>query len=392
MSSVRLPRLSRPDVLQSISPDRLVLLLSPFQEFFRQRKTDVSDPSKLHYGHIIHAIMSADRAMPAELIDAICMIDAMAAPKSVDALRQQLTLADLRLDPSAKHTAADIAVAAWLYQRERMLQVLAALKLHRLRAFDYFQSSFENLPDFNMPSSMTIQQFELDLDSWFEDHFRGRGSKIDVFDNSYEAEFSIRHGTLFRREETIDDGLYATVAYRPVQCDALIFNKMFGELRVHASTVKEKQLYCRLFGKHMFGDEECFPFSNKYSLEPLRRYGQSCLSRCDVEGVKSVRFTKLKLFDGGEHEARTTREAKDLFAWLESQQKGLDKDRQMVEATFMMKMYGCRDEKAIRLRPPNVAIYARGPESFTIENWLRQCGFDISGQSMKGGRDVSIVA
>jgi len=74
-------------------------------------------------------------------------------------------------------------------------------------------------------------------------------------------------------------------------------NRAFGELRINAKSPKEKALYCRLLGKHLFGSEDCFPTGVKYSLEPLRDFGFDALAPGDIDGIRNVKLVELCLGD-----------------------------------------------------------------------------------------------
>jgi hypothetical protein len=392
MTSVRLPRLSRPSVFESIAPERLCSLLKPFEEFFRSKQVEVSDPKALCCQAIIGAIMQSDRDTPNSLLDAVCIIDEMATQVAVDQLLDSLSLADLRLTTDGEYSAADIMTAAWLYQREKLLKQHAHGRIKRCRAFDCFQSSQPTAPKFTMPKAEQVRTLERDLDAWFVERLQGYGTRVEIFANDTEVEMSIRHGSLFRREQTLDDGVFGSIAYRPVQCDTAIFQRSLGELRLNAKTRKEKALYCRLIGKHFFDDENCFPVGDKYTLEPLREYGHASLSPGDIDGVRSVRLVELKLEDSEVLEAITVRKAKDLFAWAEHHNKGIHKNRRMLEATFRMCVIGRKAERVITIRPPNVAIYNRGLDAPTIESWLVQRGYIVTKSSSKRQRHEPALA
>lgn len=392
MTSVRLPRLSRPSVFESIAPEHLSLLLLPYEEFFRAKHVDITNPNSICCEATIGAIMQSDRDTPTALLDAVCIIDEMSTQVAVDQLLDSLSLSDLRLNIDGEHSAADIMAAAWLYQREQLLKLHAHGRIKRCRAFDCFQSSQLIVPKFTMPKAESVRLLEQDLDAWFVERSRGYGTRVEIFANDREVEMSIRHGSLFRREQTLDDGVFGSIAYRPVQSDTAIFQRSLGELRLNAKTLKEKALYCRLIGKHFFDDENCFPVGEKYTLEPLREYGHASLSPGDIDGVRSVRLVELKLEDSEVLEAITVRKANDLFAWAEHHNKGIHKNRRMLEATFRMYIIGRKTERVITIRPPNVAIYNRGLDAHIIEGWLLQRGYIVTYSSSKRQRHEPALA
>ncbi len=83
----------------------------------------------------------------------------------------------------------------------------------------------------------------------------------------------------------------------PLQSASAIYNREFGELRINAKTAKEKALYCRLLGKHMFGNENLFPTGIKYTLDPLREFEFDALAPGGIEGITDVRMIELWLGD-----------------------------------------------------------------------------------------------
>ncbi len=84
------------------------------------------------------------------------------------------------------------------------------------------------------------------------------------------------HGSLFRRQRIVENGRFGFQSFWPVQSASAIYNREFGELRINAKTGKEKALYCRLLGKHMFGNENLFP---TVSNTRLIHYGSLNLMR-----------------------------------------------------------------------------------------------------------------
>ncbi len=53
-------------------------LLNPFEGFFTSRSVAINPIGSIDFEAIIRAIMQADRDTPAELLDAICIIDELA--------------------------------------------------------------------------------------------------------------------------------------------------------------------------------------------------------------------------------------------------------------------------------------------------------------------------
>ncbi len=387
MTAVRLPRLSRPGVFESIDPKRLFELLHPFADFFANRSVPIETPDSIDCQAIIREITKADRETPADLLDAICLIDELANTVAIELLLDRIPAHTLGIKLGGKHSAADIVTAAWLSNPEKLVQTHALSRIKRVRSYDYFQASQTIAPKFVTPAEETLQQLERDIDSWHVERFRGQGTRVEVFENADEVEFSIMHGSLFRRQRIVENGRFGFQSFWPVQSASAIYNREFGELRINAKTGKEKALYCRLLGKHMFGNENLFPTGIKYTLDPLREFEFDALAPGGIEGISDVRMIELWLGDPDDRYGVTTiRKGDDLLDWAQAKKKNIRLERRLISATFKMELEGRKSELAITVRPPNVAIYSRGRVSVTIEDWLTQRGFIISKQAPRRTR------
>jgi hypothetical protein len=225
------------------------------------------------------------------------------------------------------------------------------------------------------------------------ERYRGQGTKVEIFDNDDEVEISILHGSLFRRQPVVNAGNFDLKSFWPVQSDLAIYNRAFGELRINAKSRNEKSLYCRLLGRHLFGSDDCFPTGVKYSLEPLREFGFDALSPGDIQGMRDAKLVELCLGDPDErYGVITIRKGDDLFGWAQGRNKDIHMKRRLISATFKLQMLGRKRELAVTIRPPNVAMYSRGPIAATIEAWLTQRGFIITGHSTKKHRHEPTLA
>jgi hypothetical protein len=393
MTAVRIPRLSRPGVLESIDPERLFALLHPYADFFANRSVTIEAPDSIDCQAVIREIAKADRETPADLLDAISLIDDLANTVAVELLLDRVPAQTLGIDPGGKHSSADIVTAAWLSNREKLVQTHALSRIKRVRSYDYFQASQTTAPRFVTPAEETLQQLEREIDSWHVERFRAPGTKVEVFENAQEVEFSIMHGSLFRRQTVVENRQFGFQSFWPVQSASAIYNCEFGELRVNAKTAREKELYCSLLGKHIFGNENLFPTGVKYTLDPLRELEFDALASGGVEGVRDVRMIELWLGDPDDRYGVTTiRKGSDLLDWAQAKKKNIRIKRRLISATFKMELEGRKSDLAITVRPPNVAIYSRGPVSSTIEAWLSQRGFIISKQPPRKPRHEPALA
>ena len=69
---------------------------------------------------------------------------------------------------------------------------------------------------------------------------------------------------------------------------------------MHACNKGEKELYRKEFGRHVFGNEDFFPGTSKYTLEPLRRDGPASVICTDVDGMEWARLKEIQFLWRGD--------------------------------------------------------------------------------------------
>jgi hypothetical protein len=156
MTAVRLPRLSRPGVLESIANERLFALLRPYADFFASRAVPIETPGSIDCQAVIREITKADRDTPSDLLDAISLIDELANTVAVELLLDRIPAHSLGIERSGKHSAADIITAAWLSNPDKLVQTHALSRIKRVRSYDYFQASQTTAPKFVTPAEETL--------------------------------------------------------------------------------------------------------------------------------------------------------------------------------------------------------------------------------------------
>jgi len=330
--------------------------------------------------------------VPGELLDALYYIDELATPSGLDAL---LTAAeDAGLSVGKGVTPAEVALQLWLADRGLVERLHAQHRTHRHRSFTYFQTDRQSTPEELSPSHDQLRRLERALDQSFESKRRGRGTRIFIFSDDTIVRFAIRHGGPFRREGTIEEEGTSSVFYRPEVFDAVVYLPTTGELGVHAQQAWERELYRRQFGRVLFGSEDFFPVTGKYTLEPLRRYGEAALNCIDVAGIEWIRLCELHLYWGGAYQEVGICKATDVLAALAETNREIPEQPRLVRAGFRVKFADCRTPRSVIIRPSNVALYTRDDDSIWIEQWLDLRGFILGEgeENRDAARQVLAVA
>jgi hypothetical protein len=378
MATYNLRRLCRPDLLRAIGSKHLGALLAPHAAYLASHGITLpleGRDAPLQYVALAQLFLAPDEAMPRELIDALYFIDEIATASGVEALLQAAKARGIRWHTCVEMTYAEVVLEMWLMDPHLVERVHAELAVRRHRAFDYFQAHSPRVPGIPTGLAAKLQALEVELNDCFHDRGYGRYTRIHHDEQDDSLWFYIGHGGLLRREAAVEDNAPTTVCYRPELYDSVVFVRLSGELGIHARGPWEKQLYQRLFGKHLFGDEQLFGGTSKYTLDPLWTDGEAALRCLDVPGLEWVKLGELRVFQPGRVPRSECFRSRDLFASWQSRHLPLDRNAHLVSAGFHVKVLGCPNSRWLAVRLSNHAQYSRDVAPVCLEPWLYRRGF-----------------
>jgi hypothetical protein len=222
----------------------------------------------------------------------------------------------------------------------------------------------------------TRSEIQLSFDDWFATHRRGRGCKLLIFPGDRSVSLLVRHGRGMKRELShTDDGASEPQIYRPQQHDVLVYDRVIGEMGIHATTKGERQLYLRVLGEVLFGDATHFSPIPKFTLRPLVEDGASSLACGDVDGIDEVRLVEYRQYRGARFHEAETRRATDVFGALATRGITGLPGPEPSSATFIIKFTDSAKERRVTIRLPSIARYDRTDDAELVERWLALRGF-----------------
>lgn len=367
-------RFTQPEFLKTIAPDHLIAFLSPFREYLAKQglALPANGNDRLDYEALIGILVNADAQMPKGLVDGLYYIHEMATPHSMDILLEKAPPGLFDFNGRGDPTPADVAVVAWLRDRTFLEERHSERFLERSKTFVSYQGAFRKPKAAPVLTDEIRSAIEADLDDWFKEKRRGRGSRVFAHPRDGEVWFLVRHGDPIRREGTYDDGKVDSVYFRPEKYDVLIYSGEFGRFAVHAGTQGEKALYKRTFGKHLFGDENYFGEGAIFTLDPLRERGEAALDSSSVSGIQWIKVKELEVFQGA---LSVTYRASDLFREFGERAEDVLSSGFLGRASFAVKFSDSRTPRVLNLRPPAGSGYTRDSDRLMIEAWMRNQGF-----------------
>lgn len=377
MSSFNPAKFTDPDWLHTMSPARLIRMLSPWRLYLAESGFDLppENSASVDLTALARVLMVTNSRTPSAMFDALYYIHETASPEDIEALHQKIgnRKIDIRADPTA--SAADYVIDVWLAYPELVEERHAEKVAFRQKTFHYYAGRGGEARAFPVIDAETQKQIEASFDAWFDDHRRGRGSRLFIIRQTPIVWVLVRHGDLIRREASHgEDGTATSALYRPQRHDVLFYNEADDQIGVHAGTEGERNLYLGTLGRLGFSDAGYFPTAQKYTLAPLSKVGAEALNCADVADMRDVKLTEYRRYLGGKFKRSITDRATDIFADL--RERGRDKlDSIPVSATFQVRFDASSKPRRVVIRPPAIASYQRNEDSALVEQWLGFRGF-----------------
>jgi len=377
-SNFKLRRFSNPSTLKAIHRPLLLEFLAPHRDFLAGRGLALDESGALDYDALASILMSPDENTPDAMLDALFFVDEMSLPAFFDDLMEEARLAGINLGPDDRITPADLAVRVWLHDPDILERLHAERFLVKPKSFQSFLSTATGLPDVQYPAEAMLEALQDDLNDWFDTHKRGRGTRVFPFVREDGVWFLVRHGQPYKREGTIENGQPSSVYYRPEKFDVLVYNPGLGELAIHASTKGEKTTYCRLLGKHVFGNEAFFDIDGtdgKFTLQPILEDGRACVAVSDIEGIDEIRLSELQFRHEADQYHVEVHKADDVFTALEEISRTVHPGARLLKAGFKVRFQDAVRPRTVVIRPPNVTIFDRESDAELLNLWMGRRGF-----------------
>lgn len=375
------PRIfSNPGRLKQIAPARLKTFLGGWQKYFKGRGLDLVAASvdDMPLEKIAHILMNPDASVPDDMVNALYYVHETASHEAMEELLDRAEAAGIEIDTDHEVSVADVAVQIWLAQPMLLERQHAETVAFQRSNFMYFAGSAPKKSETSVPTISEADRTSMQgrMDSWFETKRRGRGCRIFTFPRGDKIWLLVRHGMPMRREgKHQEDGESGIAFYRPQHHDVLIYDSATDEIGVNAGTKGERELYLNIFGDTLFGSDEYFDRSERFSLDPLREHGPDAMAHGDVKGLAGVRFVEFGRRWPGKVPETEIRKSEDLFkAFGENWQKRLAGGF-FTHATFKFAFEGTKRERSVTIRPANIARYERESDEEVIEAWLKARGF-----------------
>ena len=380
MTTVNLKQYSERDTFREISARTFVAVMNPHREILLGR--GIVLPPIGREGELdiktMEAVCASPDGLPAELVETLHKISQMSGPETMDRIIDTVRERQLELTFPANSSPKDVAAHLLLNDRVVFEELCAEKSATRFRAFTYFVAR-EARAGFRPPASMAA--LEKTLDGWYESHQRARTARVTWRQHGHEFWFHIRHAEPIKHDGCVNlvDLQSGSMIYRPERHGLVIYDSAAAEMRLHAGSEGEAELFRQGFGLRLFGDADHFPLGRaKYTLDPLRKWGRAALACAGIDGLAGVKLTGLELCRRGEPGVRDSISAPDVFTAYESRQFRIPAEAEIRLAKFSVQFRDARKPRALTIRPSNFASFTRDEDAARLHEWLSRQGFVLT--------------
>ncbi len=398
MPNLNTRRFTDTDILGKIRIESLITWLMPAKDYLAARGvalpvTGQSAPPSASDGNsgvdlekLAAVFVEPDEAMPEYLVNSLFIIHEMADEPGMDAILDSIEAQNegkaeadkLVLNIGDDPDPADVAVQAWLQDKELLEEIHNQHQLTRPRSFIYFVAEVEEAPEFTAPTPEQITALEARLAAWFSKKKRGNACRILVYPKDKECWFLVRHGLPCKREGVFNEGKSESVFYRPQKHDVVVYDIENAQLRMNCCGVREMKEFQKAFGVHLFNNENFFPGEGKYTLTPLVEKGRNCLACGEVDGMLSVTLKEVEFFYGGKPWQRITRRSDDIFTLVEKELFKWPNPERITRAGFEVKFKDSNKTRRVTIIGSNKAQYGRDGDADMMEKWMKLAGFILT--------------
>jgi hypothetical protein len=337
------------------------------------------------------SVFFSPKELPRAMTDVLNAVVELANDHGVEGLCRAAREKNLPIDWEKKATNLDIVMQVWLADPTLMAEKHNEHRLVGTTKFQYWgtKTPLTNRLPFAPPTGEVLELLRKAVDKWCADNHRGEDTAVIAM-HELEGEFwfLIQHGgTMARLAESKGNQKTETLFYRPGRDDVVVYNVERDELRIHAGSKGERELYQAEFGQRLRGDPLYFSERKNFVLTPLRLDIDKALDPEGLADIERIVLQEVEMAFGGDFDDRLIRKSDDMV--MSAAQRSKDgapikviKDGGvLVRAAFEVEFSNSKKPRKVYLRPPDELKVARHGDLKAVHAWLNERGFRaVSGE------------
>ncbi|BET67425.1 hypothetical protein ASA1KI_23430 [Opitutales bacterium ASA1] len=368
-------------LLRSIPSALLHQFFTPYRGYLESQRFEwPTDPEKLDHKALHETLLKPAGPTPDKrLADAMFIIHEMADDAGVSALVDAIRETDPNFTKNKDVEAAVFVIQRWLIDPVLVENTNARRYARENRSFRSFRTSLD-LPDGTLDDA-ALAKFRDEIAERLAPFYPRESIKLYQFPekDSKTIRFLVRHGGPLVREGIVKadaPGESDSALFRREVFDVIVYDPENDEVRIH-SKKRDADLYTRACGVHFVENEEAFPDTDKYTLEPLIQKGEQSLACAHVAGLRKITLVELDVFLGGNLSESIVYRSDNLFQSQRLKEQAFLTGRTLQAATFEIFFAKAKHSRTVKIQTPNKANFKRDNDGKLVEQWLRTTGFII---------------
>ena len=373
--------------LQCLNGGLLCEVFGKFPDYIKDRKLKLPalpTQDNLDYEAVRAACMTGD--MPAELGDVLSFVSILGTTAGWERIQEEAVSQNKRFGfPMEGLTHADLVMKVWLWDWPKNKSFLeeanVRARVHSRSSYMYFMPVKDIRRKYRAPTDVVMDDLRQELQAYFLAAGLGKGSNVVKIECVNEVWFLIRYpGRVKRDMEFDDDGQSLSHLYKPERCDAVVYNKFYGDLRMNAKRDKDRTKYRILFGHALFDSANVFsPNKRVVTLEPLKGKCLDIFNCADIEGLAEIAPVEVgyhHLGNPGREQVWHADKDTTLLMFNKHAPWLLPSDTDSVRyAIFRYRLRNRAKYELLTLHEGNTVTYERDGESVVLEDWVRSRTF-----------------
>jgi hypothetical protein len=343
----------------------------------------------------VHQLLMDD-FVPESLNDLLYLSSALGNPSGWRMIEHQAGRDGIALPPGhADFTYVDMAVRAaikdWPANLSLLERAYACQRIHAKSAYKYYGPVSDFRAKYRAPSPDRMKvALETLCRHFVEQGYivagdQERAVRIIPYDYPNEIWFLICYADKKKRFRGCEaDGEWKNFDFNPEQYDAVVYNKIFGDIRMNTTgqRVKDHQKYRYAFGTLLLDEGGAFhPKKNVVSLRPLDgSHAVDLFNVDDISGLASIEPMSLKFRSLIVPRKESCSAEPDSSLRVVSRYKPrlIPEDSSVEHAVFSYRLKNSKRCGKLELSAGNIIRYERDGDSLVLEEWLRKRGFVLS--------------
>jgi len=373
-------------------PQVLRGLMGHFPDHTQQWGVDLT-AEELDFVAIRDAFMAQE--IPEALDDILYLSTALGNSTGWSMIERQAEEDGLQLPHhNADLTDTDMAVLAAIHNWPANLALLeranARARIHAKSVFKYYPMEVELRHKYRAPTPETLAEAE----ELLRDHYvakgyihasQGHSVRIIPYDFENEIWFLIGYAAKKQRFRGCqNDGEMQSFDFNPEQYDAVVYNKVYGDIRMNTKNWRKKDhaKYRLAIGRMLLDNGGAFSPSKKMvTLSPLEQaHAADLFATDDIAGLAQIEPVELKYGPFAEPRTFTMTADKGSSLRIENDlaPRLVPADSRMIRAVFEYRLADSPRRCRLSLSAGNKIGYERDGDSMVLEQWLRARGFLLS--------------